>query len=387
MRKTFRFKAIVNSETDARASVLLQRCRELYNLALEQRRRAFLSQRNSPLPKDQKNKLPNYYDQAKQLTELKQEFNEFRKIPAQAAQEVLERVHKGYNLFFSGLKAGTRSGLPRFKGEDRYHSFTLKQAGWKLEGKHLSLSGIGTFKLRMSREIKGDIKTITVSKKQGDWYVSFSCDNVPAVRPIGPAKQDIGLDLGITSFYADSEGNKVENPRHLKKSAEKLAAAQRALALKKRGSNNRKKCKRDLARKHKRVSDCRKDFHYKTALRLVRNFSTIVVEDLKIKNMTRNSKFSKGILDSGWGDFVNILCAKAEEAGRTVIKINPKNTSQKCSGCGDIVAKDISVRVHNCACGTVLDRDVNAAINILRLGQRLSESTPSRECSGRIPFL
>ncbi len=370
MRKTFKFKAKVSSFTSRKALDVLYLCRSLYNITLEQRKLEYKNYKNhhALVPAESRlRKRLTTFDQSKQLTELKEAFPEYKQIPSQAAQDVVERVGKAYQKFYSGYKT-EKVGPPRFKSSDRYHSFTLKQAGWKLEGRHLRVSGIGLFKLRLSREILGTIKTITLKYSCGDWYITFSCDDVPEVKPIGPAKQAVGIDLGLTHFYTDSEGNKVKNPRHLKKHAHSLAEAQRALARKKRGSTNRKKCKRTLSKKHRKVSNSRKDFHYKTAKRLVRNFQTIVMEDLNIKGMITQNKYNKSIHDVGWGEFETILIAKAEEAGRTVLRVNPKNTSQMCSCCGEIVAKDLTVRVHRCACGAEIDRDLNAAWNILKLG-------------------
>ena len=370
MRKSFKFKAKVSKTTGQKAIGLLNLCRILYNLTLEQRKLEYKNFKNhhALVPSERRSrKRLTTFEQHKQLTELKQEFPEFKQIPSQVAQDVVDRVGKAYANFYSRIKT-EKVGTPRFKSRDRYHSITFKQAGWKLEGRHLHIKGVGIFKLYLSREILGTIKTVTLRYSCDSWYVTFSCDNVPAVRPIGPAKQAIGIDLGLSHFYTDSEGNKVENPRHLKKHARSLEEAQRALSLKKHGSNNRKKAKKQVAKIHRKVSDSRKDFHYKTAKRLVQNFQTIVMENLNIKSMIAQGKYNKSIHDVGWGEFEAILLAKAEEAGREVLRVNPKNTSQECSCCGELVEKDISVRVHRCACGAEIDRDLNAAWNILRRG-------------------
>lgn len=370
MRKSFKFKAKVSKTTSQKAISLLNYCRILYNLTLEQRKLEYQNFKNhhALVPSERRSrKRLSTFDQSKQLTELKKEFPEFKQIPSQVAQDVVERVGKAFELFYTRHKT-EKVGTPRFKSKDRYHSLTFKQSGWRLEGRHLHIKGVGIFKLYLSREILGTIKTITLKYSCDSWFVTFSCDQVPEVKPIGPAKQAIGIDLGLTHFYTDSEGNKVENPRHLKKHSNSLSEAQRALSLKKKGSNNRKKAKKRVAKLHRKVSDSRRDFLYKTAKRLIQNFRTIVMEDLNIKNMIAQNKYNKSIHDVSWGEFEAILLAKAEEAGRKVLRVNPKNTSQECSCCMEIVPKGIEERVHRCACGAVIDRDLNAAWNILRRG-------------------
>lgn len=370
MRKSFKYKAIISKSTAKKASEILHLCRTLYNLAITERRLEYQNFKNhfALLSKDKQRRRLSAFDQSKQLTELKELFPEFKQVPSQALQDVTERVGKAQSAAFRSFKKTGKFTKPRYKGRDRYKSFTLKQSGWKLEGRHLRISGIGIFKLRLSRPIQGTIKTITISHSNGDWFVSFSCDNVPAVIPIGPAKPAVGIDLGLTHFYTDSEGNKVANPRYLKKSADSLAVAQRALAKKKRGSKNRVKCRRQLSKKHKKVSNSRRDFHYKTAKRLVANFHTIVMEDLNIKDLILKDEYNKSIHDVGWGNFEAILIAKAEEAGRRVLFVDPKYTSQDCSECGARVAKSITEREHICPCGAKMCRDVNAARNIVKKG-------------------
>lgn len=379
MRKSFKYKAITNSKTNSRATALLNSCQYLYNLAITERRFEYQNYKNHhslKYPANRRKRL-SAFDQSNQLPDLKEIHPEFKSIPSQAAQDIIDRVGKAYQRFYNLISKGQKCGLPRYKAKDRYKSFTLKKSGWKLEGRYLRVTGVGVFKLRLSRPILGEIKTITISRSCGEWYVSFSCDNVPEVIPIGPAKQAVGVDMGLTSFYTDTEGNKVSNPRYLKKSADSLAVAQRALAKKKRGSNNRKKCKAQLSKKHKKVSNSRRDFHYKVAKRLVANFYTIVLEKLNIKGMVSQDKFNKSIHDVSWGEFFAILSAKAEEAGRRVIAVNPKNTSQDCCICGCIVKKDITIRLHECACGAKMCRDLNAAYNILsRAGFNLLEYLP-----------
>ena len=179
-------------------------------------------------------------------------------------------------------------------------------------------------------------------------------------------KSMLGLDVGLNAFVATSNGDLVPAPKHYRKAEKELRCRQRALSRCKRGGNRRKKVKQRVVALHARVTNTRKDFAHKLARSLVAESDLIAVEDLNIKGMVKNKHLSKSISDAGWGDFLSKLAYKAEEAGKHFVKVNPKNTSQHCSGCGVIVKKSLAVRMHKCAkCGLVIDRDVNAARNIL----------------------
>ena len=207
----------------------------------------------------------------------------------------------------------------------------------------------------------------------------FSCDDVPERRlPASSAR--VGIDVGLSSFLADSDGRFVDNPKHLAGSGKKLARRQRSLSRKKKGSSRRVKARVRVARTHEKIRNQRLDFLHKTANYYVRNYGTVFIEDLKIRNMVKNRHLSRSISDAGWGTFFDLLACKAEEAGRLVVRVAPHGTSQDCSGCGVKVPKDLSIRIHRCdTCGLVMDRDLNAAMNILRLGQGLQALTPSLE--------
>lgn len=356
MRKTYKYKAKVNKKTHSNAMGWLSLCQKLYNTCIEQRRWLYNHRKQS---------LSAYY-QSNQLKALKAEFPEFKKVGSQVLQDVTDRVGKAYKLFYSNLKASNGlAGLPRFKSFDRYKSFTLKQTGWTLKGRYLTIKNVGVFKLHMSREIEGDIKTVTVKRCVDGWYVLFSCDNVPLPEYKPFEKDDVGIDVGISSFLTDSEGNKVKSPNYFRNSESLLRKKQRKLARRKKGSERRKAARKLVAKQHQKVQRQRKDFLFKTAKQYIDKYGVIVIEKLKIKNMVRNHCLAKSISDAGWGIFKEVLRFKAEEAGRVVIEVNPQYTSQDCSRCGNRVQKDLSVRVHECSeCGLVIDRDHNAAINI-----------------------
>ncbi|WP_420266241.1 RNA-guided endonuclease InsQ/TnpB family protein [Candidatus Magnetominusculus dajiuhuensis] len=366
MRKTFIYKAKINKTTEANCLQWLELCRILYNIALSIRVFVYKQYR----------KTISMYDQLYQLPELKTEHPEFKAVGSQVLQEVLERLDKAYKSFFQRVKSGKgKAGFPRFKGFGRYDSFTLKQAGWKLDGRYLYIRNIGRFKLFLSRPIEGEIKTITVRRKSTGWFVAFSCDNVP-VKQYPETSKEVGIDVGIKSFLVDSEGNAVANPKYYRHGQKILRRRSRSLSRKKKGSHRRQKARVLVVKAHEKVANQRKDFLHKVANLYISLYAVICVEDLKIKNMIRNRHLSKSISDSAWGMFFEMLVAKAVEAGRQIIKVDPKGTSQLCSNCGEKVPKSLSVRMHKCPhCHIVLDRDENAAINILKGGQPFCTST------------
>jgi putative transposase len=251
--------------------------------------------------------------------------------------------------------------------------------------------GVGHVRVHQHRAVKGRVKTITAKREGRRWYVVLSCDDVP-VEPLEPADKTVGIDMGVASFLATSDGARIPNQRHLTAVSGELAAAQRALARKKRGSNRRRQAAMKAARLHAKVRRQRLDHAHKTALTLIRGHDLVVHEKLQVPNMTRRprprpdgnggyepngvaakSGLNKSILDAGWGMFLRILSAKAESAGRTVIAVDPRRTSQRCAQCGHTEARNRASQAEfRClACGHHANADVNAAINILRAGLAL----------------
>ena len=356
MKKTFKYRINADREAIDKAGNWLNLCRNLYNCALEQRIDAYKRQRVSI----------SGFTQALELPEIKQDNPEYKQISSQTLQSVIERLDRAYKAFFRRIKLGEEPGFPRFKGKNRYDSFTLKNTGWVLDGRFLSIRNIGRFKLRLSRPIQGDIKTITIRKsKTNHWYVCFSCDNVPETK-LPYSDKVVGLDVGIKSFLVDSEGNDpIGNPKFLKHSLKELRVKQRKLSRAKKGSKRRKDTKLQLSKCHEKIANQRSDFHHKLANEYIKNYGVIVFEKLQIKNMVKNHHLARDINDAAWGQFFGFLDYKAEEAGRLIFKDNPRNTSKMCHVCGAI-NKDLKLsdREWVCeSCGTVHDRDRNAAIN------------------------
>jgi len=258
-------------------------------------------------------------------------------------------------------------GYPRFK--KRYKSFTYPQNGYKLDGNKLTLSKVGIVNVRIGRtqnRIVGQIKTLTIKREPtGKWFACFSC-----VEEINPTKnknkEKIGVDVGLKEFATLSNGETIENHRFFVKSEKRLKKAQRILSRRKKGSNRREKARYRVALIHEKISNQRHDFHHQLTRKLVDNYGTIVIEDLKITNMVRHPYLAKHINDASWGQFARFLCYKAESAGCRVEKVDPRGTSQDCSHCGNKVPKTLAQRWHRCTyCGVVMDRDLNASKNIL----------------------
>lgn len=297
-----------------------------------------------------------------------------------------------YRLF-SNLKALAKSkdkrkvGKLRFKGKGWFKTFTYNQSGFKLleTGKRhniLHLSKIGDIPMRCHRSIKGKIKQVTVKKEaSGKWFASVIEERTEKINP-KPIKKVVGIDLGLTDIVYDSDGNKIPNPRHLNKHAERLASSQRMLSKKQKGSNNRLKARINVARKYEKLVNARNDFLHNISRYYVDNYDAIGMEDLSITNMVHNHKLAKHILDACWGKLRQMIAYKAENAGKIYMPVNYKGTTQRCSQCEATVYKELSERTHNCPfCGFVAQRDYNSALEIKKLtlieiGKGLAKLTP-----------
>jgi len=360
MRKTFQFRIYPNKNQEVVLNSTLSTCRRLYNDSLaERKRQAELNEleRTFGVAPWGKPEWLNYYDQANSLSGSKTEFQ--KEVFSQVLQNVLKRVERSFKNFFNGF------GYPRFQGRDRYNSFTFPQSGFKIEDGKLNLSKIGNIKIVLHREIEGKIKTCTIKKDIDQWYVSFSVEIDIPIIPV-ETKTETGIDVGLSSLITMSNGCQIEPPAFLRKSEDKLTHEQKRLSRKKKRSQNRNKQRIIVAKVHRRIKNQRKDFAHKTSRKLVDEYDRIVFEDLQIQNMVKNHHLAKSISDAGWSQLINFTKTKAEYAGKIVELVNPRNTSQICSRCGKSVQKDLSVRVHSCPfCDLVLDRDHNAAINIL----------------------
>jgi putative transposase len=316
----------------------------------------------------------NYATLCRLTTELSNnpEFSFVGKLNSMARQASAERAWFSISRFYNNCKKGlAKKGYPKFKKFSR--SVEYKSSGWKLteDKKFIHITdktGIGKLKLigTFNRQLldKTTIKRVRLIKKADSFYCQFVLD-IERVEPLDSTGKEVGIDLGLNHFLTDSNGGKINNPRFLRKSEKRLKKAQLKLSKKKKGSQKRLKQKSKVARLHLKVSRQRKDFAVKTAKALIQSNDLVVYEDLKVSNMVKNRKLAKSIQDAGWSMFTNWLDYFGKIHGKFIIAVNPQYTSQQCSDCGSIVKKTLSIRTHICSCGCVLDRDENAAINIL----------------------
>ena len=316
------------------------------------------------------------FDLQKKLPYLKAQRQEINQVYSQVLQNICKRIKDGYTNFFARRKAGLKAGLPRFKKYGRYKSITYPQKGFKIEEGKLHLSKIGDIQIKQHRELRDQIKNLTVKRTpSGKWHAYFSC--IVEAHPKEKPFKDVGIDVGLNSYAVLSDGSKIENPQFYRKSEKRLARVQRGLSRKKNGSNNRNKARVKVALLHEHIQNQRTDFLHKASRMIADTYETVYVEDLKISNMVRNHCLAKSISDAGWGKFIRMIVYKEEESGGQLIKVNPRNTTQNCSQCGEYVEKSLSDRVHKCPiCGLVMDRDMNAALNILARGQEIRQEPP-----------
>lgn len=368
IRKTYKYRLYPTKAQEASMQRTLEACRWVYNKTLEVRKTAW----------EEKQENISRCDTIKMLPSWKIEQPFLNDAYSQCLQEACIRVDLAFKAFFRRVKAGQKPGYPRFKGTDRYDSFTYPQNGFELLETQLELSKIGLVKIRKHRDIGGQIKTLTIHRTATEkWYACFSCEVEKS--PLSKTEAAVGIDVGLESFATLSTGEKIENPRFFKKSEKKLVKAQRKLSKQERGSPERKKAKKVVAHTYERIANQRRDFAHKLSRSIVNNYQVIVFEKLDIQKMQENGfkPIRKGINDVAWNQFVQFTQYKAEEAGREFVQVDPRNTSKMCSRCGQLVEKKLSERTHNCPyCGLVIDRDENAAINILRLGIQSLELSP-----------
>jgi putative transposase len=363
MLKTFKYRLYPTKRQITKFNTQLELCRWVYNKTLELRKNAI----------EQEHKSISLYDSNKFLILWTKEKLNLKNVYSQVLRDCQLRVDLAFKSFFRRIKNKQNPGYPRFKSFGRYDSFTYSQSGFNINTKWntLYLSKTGHIPIVLHRPIQGRIKTCTIQKTQTDkWFVCFSCV-VDQPEPLYKTNQIMGMDLGLKTYIQISDKKKIKNPRFFHKAQKDLAKVQRKLDKFPKGdrSPKRQKVKKSVAKIHEKIANRRADFCHKTALKLVQDYDFIAHENLNIKNMLEQKKFSKSIADASWAQLINFLTYKAAEAGKVTVAVNPQNTSQQCSRCGILVPKDITVRVHNCShCGLAIDRDLNASYNILRLG-------------------
>jgi putative transposase len=361
MRKAFQYRIYPTKKQLKTLSATLEECRWLYNHLLRQRKTTY----------EQTGKGLSLYEQQKTFSVLKAERPSLDTVHSQVLQNVAVRVDLAMKAFFRRVKAGEKPGHPRFKGHGRYDSITYPQSGFSItHDNRVCLSKIGSVKMVCHRPIRGTVKTCTLTRSStGKWSITFSCECEP--ERLEDTPKEVGIDVGIKTFATLSDGQEIENPRFFRKEQKALAKVQRKHSKLAKGSRERRKHRKAVARVHERIKFRRSNFTHQNSRRIVNENGLICVEDLHVNRMIHNHCLAKSIADAAWSAFFAQLSCKAEEAGRQLIKVNPAYTSQTCSRCGHRQKMLLSERIFDCSCCFLhIDRDLNAAQNILALGRQ-----------------
>ena len=364
----FQYRIFPTKKQETKLNETLQACRWLYNHLLEKRKESY----------EQTGTGLTLYGQQSTFPILKQERPSLDTVHSQVLQNVAVRVDLAFKAFFRRVKNGEKPGYPRFKGYDRYDSFTFPQSGFIITHDHrVVLSKIGSIKMVYHRPIKGKVKTCTLQRSStGKWYVCFSVECEPGRLP--ERSEQVGIDVGLKTFATLSDGMEIENPRFFRKEEKALVKVQRKHSKLAKGTPERRKHRKAVARVHERIGFRRENFTHQESHKIVNSYGVICVEDLQVNCMTHNHCLAKSIADASWSAFFAQLSSKAEEAGRVFVKVNPAYTSQTCSRCGHRQKMPLDVRVFDCPCCHVhLDRDLNAALvrrfgagKILSIGEK-----------------
>jgi putative transposase len=378
MLKSFKYRLYPSNAQQAVLEQTLERCRRWYNTCLAKRKEAY----------EKEKRTVGKYEQLRKVKELKQSNPYAAKVYSHILRIVVQDLDKAFQPFFRRVKAGETAGYPRFRGKNRFDSFGLKEYGngFKLDGRRLKLSGIGRLRVRWHRPMEGEIKTVRICRQAGKWHGCFACE--VHEQPLPSTGQSVGVDVGVHHLLATSDHEVVDSPCWYRNAQAKLRILQPRVSRRAIGGSNRRKAALALQRQHEYVANSRKDFLNKLAHSLIARYDFIALEDLPIQGMVRNRHLSKSILDAGWGSLKQRLADKAAEAGRQVILVNPSYTSKTCSSCGMLFeGLSLADRWVECSCGLSIDRDVNAALNVLWVGQthwgkstddglRLPQATP-----------
>jgi putative transposase len=359
---TYRFRLLpLKSQHRALEKLRTAQC-ELYNAALEERIDCYRKT----------GKTRTYIDQCRALTQCRHELPEMGELPANLQRWTLKRLDDAFQGFFRRIKTRSgKAGFPRFRTKGRWEAFGFTEfKGIRFDGKRLRFAGMpGGLKLHLHRPLPdhADIRSCVFRHDGRGWHVCFQI--AVAASEKRSVASAVGVDLGLKVFAYCSDNVVIPNPHTARRVEKELRCRQRALSRCTRGSHRRHKVRAQLARLHRKITDTRNTWLHQQSAALVKRADLIAVEALKVSNMVRHPTLARSISDASWSRFVSMLDYKAEKAGGHLIRVDPRNTSQKCSGCGALVPKSLAVRTHACpSCGLVIDRDHNASLNILRAG-------------------
>jgi putative transposase len=359
MKKAYKYRIYPTSRQESLFVHTLDLCRELYNGALTERSDAYKRTGISISYSMQQNQLP----------EIKKTRTDLKDVHSQVLQDVLRRLDKAFDNFFKRVKKGEKVGYPRYKANSRYNSFTYTQSGYEIKQGKLVLSKIGHIKIKLHRPLIGIVKTLTIKRKAtGKWFAIFCCE--VGIDRLPFTDEETGIDVGLSNFATLSNGESISNPRFFREEEQQLAKAQRQLSAAPKGSKEREEKRKVVARVHERIANKRDNFAHQQSRKIVNFYGIIFIEALMILNMMKNSKLSKSIADAAWSKFFHCINYKAEWAGRFALEVTPRFTTQDCCSCESRQELTLSDRVYCCTnlkCLMTLDRDWNAALNILRL--------------------
>ena len=404
MLLTYKYRLITPRRTRRRLEALVEDQRLLYNAALEEQI-GYYRKTGKPISK---------YDQQKSLTQCRKEIPEMRALPVKLQRGTLKRLDEAFDGFFRRVEKREKAGFPRFRGRGWYDTLEWEEFnGITFDGRRIRSTAFkenpknrkdtGSIRVRVHRKLKGKIKTVKITRDGGGWYVCFTAEVETGAAPEQAACRPVGVDAGLNSLATLSTGEKIPNARVAKKAEKELRRRQRHLSRCKKGSNGRRRARERVARLHRKVRKIRNTYLHQVSADMVKRHDLIAVEDLNTKGMMKSAKGSaekpgknvrakaglnKSIADASWGILFNMMKYKAERAGIHFVKVNPKNTTQGCSGCGNLPAKKLELkdREYRCdKCGLVMDRDENAAINVLNRGVTVPGAVNVADCGERSP--
>lgn len=370
MYKAFKYRLYPTRQQQTAMRRLLETHRHLYNRALAERKTAWEEERRSI----------HFFEQSARLKTDRQANPYLAQTNFGSCWSTLRRLDKAFQAFFRRVKAGETPGYPRFKSRDRFDTveFPNYGDGCKIDGSRVYFQHVGKVRAVLHRPIEGKIKTVSFTRRADAWYVVAVCDLGERTATPDPGPP-VGIDVGLEKFATLSTGEMIANPRFFRQDQKALARAQRRLSKEAKGTAKRARRKRVVRKIHERIAHRRADFAHKLSRRLVSEFGVIVFEHLNIARMMHNHHLAKGIADAAWSQLVHHTIYKAAEAGRTCLQVDPRGTSQRCSSCGMVVKKALSERMHECpACGLTIDRDLNAALNILAVGLHSLGENPEK---------
>ncbi len=368
MHRTHEFKLYPTKSQEATLETWLRRCCWVYNRALEHRIKAYKRRKQSV----------SRYEQYNLLAEWRKRISCLSSVPSDFQRDAMRRVDLGMKAFFRRFQAGEKPGFPRFKSSRRYNSMAILDPRSYVHGNKIRIPKIGLIKCSGQDDIPTSQKSLKIIRRASGWYAQVVVET--DAEQFVSTGEYVGVDVGLTSFAALSTGETIENPRWARRSQRQVAHAQRRVSRRKKGSKNRRKAVKRVAMAHEKITSQRKDFCHQLSRRLVNEYDLIAIEKLNVTGLSRG-RLSRSIMDAGWSILFQQLTYKAESAGKLVVAVDPRGTSQTCPECGVVKKKELRERVHACNCGCVIDRDVAAARVILSRALRVVGASA---CGGNV---